>query len=73
MRNKSINHFHVCGFRYYNLDAYYRRQMEKEQQKGFKKIPQTERTIFNDEEQRRYVSVHATLFEFIKKLQRTWQ
>ena len=47
--------------------------MEKAQQKGFKKIPQTERTIFNDEEQRRYVSVHATLFEFIKKLQRTWQ
>lgn len=29
--------------------------MEKEMKKGFKKVVDTERTIFNDEEQRRYV------------------
>lgn len=46
--------------------------MEKEQMKGFKKVIQKERTIFDDEEQRRYVSVHATLFESIMKLQRAW-
>jgi len=40
--------------------------------KGFKKVIQKERTIFDDEEQRRYVSVHATLFESIMKLQRAW-
>ncbi|KAK7272526.1 hypothetical protein RJT34_29179 [Clitoria ternatea] len=39
--------------KYYNLDAYYRRQMEKEMKKGFKKVQATERTVFNDEEQRR--------------------
>ena len=42
-----------------NLDAYYRREMEKEMKKGFKKVQATERTIFNDEEQRRYNFVHA--------------
>lgn len=47
-----------CG-RYYNLDAYYRRQMEKEMRRGFKKVKATERTVFNDEEQRRYNFVHA--------------
>ncbi|XP_065862110.1 uncharacterized protein [Euphorbia lathyris] len=39
--------------KYYNLDAYQKRQMEKEMKKGFKKVQAKERTIFNDEEQRR--------------------
>ena len=30
-----------------------------EEKKGFKKVQATERTIFNDEEQRRYNFVHA--------------
>ncbi|XP_021894788.1 RNA-binding protein 25 isoform X2 [Carica papaya] len=38
---------------YYNLDAYYKHKMEKEQKKGIKKVLETERTVFNDEEQRR--------------------
>lgn len=45
----------ICGCRYYSLDAYHKRKMEKEMKKGFKRGPETERTIFNDEEQRRYV------------------
>ncbi|KAK7335175.1 hypothetical protein VNO80_26951 [Phaseolus coccineus] len=45
--------------KYYNLDAYYRRQMEKEMQKGFKKVHATERTVFNDEEQRRQELLQA--------------
>lgn len=36
--------------------------MEKEQKKGIKKVLETERTVFNDEEQRRYVTVD---FSFI--------
>ncbi|KAL2574077.1 hypothetical protein AAZV13_17G167400 [Glycine max] len=36
---------------YYNLPAYYKREMEKEMKNGFKKVQATERTIFNDEEQ----------------------
>ncbi|KAK9268656.1 hypothetical protein L1049_000413 [Liquidambar formosana] len=39
--------------KYYDLDAYHRHKIEKEMKKGFKKLPETERTIFNDEEQRR--------------------
>ncbi|KAI3466122.1 hypothetical protein Pfo_022785 [Paulownia fortunei] len=39
--------------KYYNLDAYYRRKMEKETKKGFAKVLESERTVFNDEEQRR--------------------
>uniref|UniRef100_A0A2P2MNE2 Nucleic acid binding protein n=1 Tax=Rhizophora mucronata TaxID=61149 RepID=A0A2P2MNE2_RHIMU len=39
--------------KYYNLDAYYRRKMEKEMKKGIKKVLKTERTVFNDEELRR--------------------
>lgn len=39
--------------KYYNLDAYHRRKMEKDLMKGFKKVQQKERTIFDDEEQRR--------------------
>ncbi|XP_018850353.1 RNA-binding protein 25 [Juglans regia] len=39
--------------KYYNLDAYYRHKMEKDQKKGIKKFLQSERTVFNDEEQRR--------------------
>lgn len=38
--------------KYYNLDAYHKRKMEKEMKKGAKKVMK-ERTIFNDEEQRR--------------------
>lgn len=47
-------HF-VPSFRYYNLDAYHRRKIEKEMKKGPRKVLETERTVFNDEEQRRYV------------------
>ncbi|BFG29251.1 hypothetical protein CerSpe_155250 [Prunus speciosa] len=39
--------------KYYSLDAYYRRKLEKEIKRGYKKVGQTERTVFNDEEQRR--------------------
>ncbi|KAI5333247.1 hypothetical protein L3X38_023377 [Prunus dulcis] len=39
--------------KYYSLDAYYRHKLEKEIKKGYKKVGQTERTVFNDEEQRR--------------------
>ncbi|KAJ4845486.1 hypothetical protein Tsubulata_015641 [Turnera subulata] len=39
--------------KYYNLDAYYQRQMEKETKKGVRKVLASERTVFNDEEQRR--------------------
>ncbi|GAA0183344.1 hypothetical protein LIER_30769 [Lithospermum erythrorhizon] len=39
--------------KYYNLDAYYKHKIEKEMKKGLKKVPHTERTIFDDEEQRR--------------------
>lgn len=33
--------------------------MEKEMKKGVKKVQATERTVFNDEEQRRYIVVYA--------------
>ncbi|KAL6999498.1 hypothetical protein U1Q18_000658 [Sarracenia purpurea var. burkii] len=39
--------------KYYNLDAYFKRKMEKEIKKGIKNVAQTERTVFNDEEIRR--------------------
>ncbi|KAK4398390.1 hypothetical protein Sango_1314500 [Sesamum angolense] len=39
--------------KYYNLDAYYQRKIEKEMKKGFTKVVESERTVFNDEEQRR--------------------
>ncbi|KAB1216579.1 hypothetical protein CJ030_MR4G002181 [Morella rubra] len=45
--------------KYYNLDAYYRSKMEKEMKKGVKKVLQKERTVFNDEEQRRLGNVGA--------------
>lgn len=38
--------------KYYSLDAYHKHQIEKEIKKGTKKVQQ-ERTLFNDEEQRR--------------------
>ncbi|XP_062184054.1 uncharacterized protein LOC133887996 [Phragmites australis] len=38
--------------KYYDLDAYHRKAMEKEKRKGLKTLV-TERTVFNDEEQRR--------------------
>ncbi|KAK2968460.1 hypothetical protein RJ640_004466, partial [Escallonia rubra] len=47
--------------KYYNLDAYYGRKLEKEMKKGFKKVAHTERIVFNDEEQRRYVLVHSAV------------
>ncbi|XP_034678597.1 uncharacterized protein LOC117908888 isoform X3 [Vitis riparia] len=43
--------FNVCGCMYYNIDAYYRPKMEREVKKGSKKALETERTVFNDEEQ----------------------
>lgn len=39
--------------KYYNLDAYHKHKMEKELKKGVTKVRQKERTVFNDEEQRR--------------------
>ncbi|MED6109839.1 hypothetical protein PIB30_037228 [Stylosanthes scabra] len=45
--------------KYYNLDAYYRRQMEKDMKKGIKKVQASERTVFNDEEQRRQELLQA--------------
>lgn len=45
----------VFDCRYYDLDAYHRHQLEKEMKKGLKKVISKERTVFNDEEQRRYV------------------
>ncbi|CAH2070051.1 unnamed protein product [Thlaspi arvense] len=39
--------------KYYDIDGYYRRKLEKEMKKGLKKAGQNERTVFNDEEQRR--------------------
>lgn len=39
--------------KYYSLDAHFRHKLEKEIKKGYKKVGQTERTVFNDEEQRR--------------------
>lgn len=47
--------------RYYDLDAYHRRMMEKEKKKGLKSVMDTERTVFNDEEQRRYVDIYIFL------------
>ncbi|KAE9590638.1 hypothetical protein Lal_00023254 [Lupinus albus] len=45
--------------KYYNLDAYYRHQMEKDMKKGIKKVQAKERTVFNDEEQRRLELLQA--------------
>lgn len=39
--------------KYYDLDTYHRRQLEKEMKKGSNKVKQIERMVFNDEEQRR--------------------
>eukprot|EP00262_Sarcandra_glabra_P005361 TRINITY_DN16858_c0_g1_i2.p1 TRINITY_DN16858_c0_g1~~TRINITY_DN16858_c0_g1_i2.p1 ORF type:complete len:287 (+),score=80.33 TRINITY_DN16858_c0_g1_i2:199-1059(+) len=39
--------------KYYDLDAYHRHMMDKEMKKGLKKVSVAERTVFNDEEQRR--------------------
>lgn len=39
--------------KFYDLDAYHQRKMEKEMRKGLKKATKSERTVFNDEEQRR--------------------
>ncbi|THU56584.1 hypothetical protein C4D60_Mb11t18770 [Musa balbisiana] len=39
--------------KYYDLDAYHRRKIEKAMKKGSKKFQEMERTVFDDEEQRR--------------------
>ncbi|KAL7129561.1 hypothetical protein ABFS83_13G075500 [Erythranthe nasuta] len=39
--------------KYYNLDAYHQNKLEKEMKKGYAKIVESERTVFNDEEIRR--------------------
>uniref|UniRef100_A0A1J3FGG2 Uncharacterized protein n=1 Tax=Noccaea caerulescens TaxID=107243 RepID=A0A1J3FGG2_NOCCA len=39
--------------KYYDIDGYYRRELEKEVKKSLKKAGMSERTVFNDEEQRR--------------------
>lgn len=57
----------VFDCRYYDLDAYHRHQMEKEMKKGLKKVVSKERTVFNDEEQRRYVlPLQARLYKYIR-------
>lgn len=45
--------------------------MEKEMKKGFKKVHATERTVFNDEEQRRCTFVNAAFTYLILNL--FWQ
>lgn len=43
-------------YRYYNIDIYHRRKVTKQRLKGKDAMTKkTERTEFNDEEQRRYV------------------
>lgn len=54
----------MLSFRYYNLDAYHRKAMEKEKKKGLKTLV-TERTVFNDEEQRRYETINCFGFFFL--------
>ncbi|EXB37898.1 hypothetical protein L484_006046 [Morus notabilis] len=44
--------------KYYNLDAYFKHKMEKDMKRGYKKIQVSERTVFNDEEQRRKCALH---------------
>ncbi|CAO2833408.1 unnamed protein product [Amaranthus hypochondriacus] len=45
--------------KYYDLDAYHSRKVEKEMKKGFKKVVKSERTVFDDEEQRRQELLQA--------------
>ncbi|KAH7653369.1 hypothetical protein IHE45_19G076900 [Dioscorea alata] len=45
--------------KYYDLDAYHKHKMEKEIKKGYKKESVAERTVFNDEEQRRQELLRA--------------
>lgn len=49
--------FTSYGCRYYSLDAYHRKKIEKAIKKGSAKATKSERVVFNDEEQRRYVSL----------------
>lgn len=51
------NELYFCDCRYYSLDAYYSHKMEKE----MKKVVEKERTVFNDEEVRRYASLLTLL------------
>jgi len=55
----------MLSFRYYNLDAYHRKAMEKEKRKGLK-TSVTERTVFNDEEQRRYANMNLFCCLFLQ-------
>ncbi|KAL6545241.1 hypothetical protein OROGR_009115 [Orobanche gracilis] len=41
--------------KYYDLDAYHLRKLEKQMKKGFKKVLDSEHVVFNDEEQPRHV------------------
>ncbi|GMN44848.1 hypothetical protein TIFTF001_014042 [Ficus carica] len=50
--------------KYYNLDAYFKRKMEKEMKRGYKKYQESERTVFNDEEQRR--AAEETSISYLK-------
>jgi hypothetical protein len=54
-------------YRYYNIDIYHRRKVTKQTLKGMKDAlaKQTERTEFNDEEQRRYDFDIALIFWLI--------
>lgn len=58
--------FNFCDCRYYSLDQYHRRKIEKAIKKGMKKVTETERTVFNDEEQRRYfLATYGLLISFL--------
>lgn len=62
MFKEYMEDYNTATFRskkYYDLDAYHRRKMEKEMKKGFKKVVGTERVVFNDEEQRRQEMLQA--------------
>ena len=50
----------LCSLvRYYDLDVYHQRMMEKEKRNGLKNAGSVAvRTVFNDEEVRRYVDMH---------------
>ncbi|KAF6142030.1 hypothetical protein GIB67_037998 [Kingdonia uniflora] len=62
--------------KYYGLDGYHRRKIEKEIKRGSKSVLQPERTVFNDEEQRRLEMMQAREIEKeaeVEKLKRAMQ
>ncbi|KAK1314033.1 hypothetical protein QJS10_CPA06g00387 [Acorus calamus] len=62
--------------KYYDLEAYDRRMLEKEIKRGSKKVRVVERTVFNDEEQRRQellIAREKQKEEQVEALKRTMQ